>query len=628
MWQLHAELKVSYRPDYNGIDSAPPSTLPLDKVEVAGCLKLDEVFSTTSLKCAAVAKRLLQGEGINFKMKTQDHIPTVATRWKSHIIDLEKWGILERDVTNHTQRHRWICGYFAVAKNENVARAILNARELSKMCDRPPLLNLLEVQDMLRLAQRYVGHLFQCDFRHWFHQFKLSGDMRRFFNVIHDGSLFCWVTLPMGWSFSPYICQVVSWALILHVEPGDQLLFSQEEIESYGDHPPRELHLITREGQRVGFVSVLYDNLGAWSISEPVIIEFRNHFERNCRMFNAKIKDGSMVYTPPKQLKMREDDERNSTYPVHVGVQFSSIKINRIVHLCWRVDKKTIDRWRTADTPTKGTPREFAQWAGRVLWSHRLRCEPLLNAKAAIEVLRTCATNVKGDGTRWGGTTMELPMLLHSDIVEAWQKVLANEWISKNREADGPVLHLFTDASDTGWGCVLANHVGHLIFSIRRTWTSTTLRWHIFLKEMAAALWSMILTDDRSACIVVSIDNSATLAAIKRGFSSNTIANDLLAHFYQRTAEWKTQWSYARITSAKNPADEPSRGSVVISEKLRNAVVDLEKCATTTAPPAANSEGLRHNVDETNDEYIEELDAFFDSVITHHDLDINRPKVE
>ena len=74
MWQLHAEMKVTYRPDYNGICSAPPSTLPLDKVEVAGCLKLDEVFLDCESEVRSSGEASAAGRGDQFQNEdTRSH---------------------------------------------------------------------------------------------------------------------------------------------------------------------------------------------------------------------------------------------------------------------------------------------------------------------------------------------------------------------------------------------------------------------------------------------------------------------------------------------------------------------------------------------------------------------------
>ena len=95
----------------------------------------------------------------------------------------------------------------------------------------------------------------QLDLRHWFHQILLepNGRLASLFHVVCDGTKYQWLRLHMGWSFSPFVCQVLSTLLYLHREDGEEELFI---IPAEQAELPQLLHLRKANG----FATVLYDN--------------------------------------------------------------------------------------------------------------------------------------------------------------------------------------------------------------------------------------------------------------------------------------------------------------------------------------------------------------------------------
>jgi hypothetical protein len=50
----------------------------------------------------------------------------------------------------------------------------------------------------------------ECDLRHWFHQIKVDPELSRIFGLRDNEEYWEWATLPMGWSWSPAIAQVLA----------------------------------------------------------------------------------------------------------------------------------------------------------------------------------------------------------------------------------------------------------------------------------------------------------------------------------------------------------------------------------------------------------------------------------
>ena len=144
----------------------------------------------------------------------RDQIRTTGT--EQHFEQLGCWQVVE---CSSFQELVFISTYFAVAKNTEVARAIFNGRRLSASFRPPPVVNLLDIPEMIRTLATlcHEGRL-SClllDFRHFFHQIPLGKEVRRFFGLRIDNDFFQWKCLPMGWSFSPRIAQSISWMITL-----------------------------------------------------------------------------------------------------------------------------------------------------------------------------------------------------------------------------------------------------------------------------------------------------------------------------------------------------------------------------------------------------------------------------
>ena len=139
---------------------------------------------------------------------------------------------------NHT------AAYVAVAKGDGkTARAIINLKEMSRLCETPDPVNLPEIQDVL-----------QHD--HGPYQSPLSPGIRSYFGLSCGGRAWRCKTMPMGWSQSPRIAQCAAWGLILEACFRCAIIKTSDADSPWtGPNPPAFLRL---PGV---FIVIWYDNL-------------------------------------------------------------------------------------------------------------------------------------------------------------------------------------------------------------------------------------------------------------------------------------------------------------------------------------------------------------------------------
>jgi hypothetical protein len=193
---------------------------------------------------------------------------------------------------------------------------------------------------------------------------------------------------------------------------------------------------------------------------------------------------------------------------------------------------------------------------------------------------------------------------------------LQNAWfIDCPPDISGEVT-VFSDASDLGFGAV---------FSVEETmldqWRGEFHpRWrgvHIFIKEMAAAVWAItrgIRTRHwRKQRIRLVVDNSAVAFAIRMRHSSNEVARRWLQKLHGAVTEAECTLNVVcQVASIDNPADEPSRGKLVDLERLLRGwraakAYEEGRLISTSNQPWAPSEGdtsddrIRHGETDMQD---------------------------
>ena len=209
-------------------DTPPAHLLPLDPVSVARQANIDRISSwakTQGFTAALYACDLITGSAgmtpvldAEISVEDQTRFRNTSAKWRTHLEELVQYKVVEKCDQAHM---RFQCTYFAVPKSKTCSRSIFNGAALSDKCITPPPVNLLDIPRIVQLVSELAGtgsprlYGFTADIRHWFHQVPISDQLSRYFYVRCAEQSYRFRVLPMGWSFSPYVCQALAWTCIL-----------------------------------------------------------------------------------------------------------------------------------------------------------------------------------------------------------------------------------------------------------------------------------------------------------------------------------------------------------------------------------------------------------------------------
>jgi hypothetical protein len=238
--------------DASAWDLENADLLPLDPIKVAGGADLATITRMAeTLQCVFALQALGWLEDIDDLWivpppeRPPRFIPTPAP-YHPHLQYLagSRVGVLA-SVT--AQDVRFVSSYFAIPKNDEVSRSIFNGRALSDRCHVPPPVNLPDITDIIywikQLTAESKGKLWGMtgDIRHWFHQIRTGPRVYQYFGLCCREQFYQWRCLPMGWSYSPRICQCIAWVLILFNDSPecnrDGLRQARSEIRAVRDPP-------------------------------------------------------------------------------------------------------------------------------------------------------------------------------------------------------------------------------------------------------------------------------------------------------------------------------------------------------------------------------------------------------
>jgi hypothetical protein len=554
---------------------APPPLDPIDPA-VVGSVQLDALWQSASDRNLSLLTEsigvLLDDRKSLLRQSILDSAPVEPSRcgvvgkdYIDHFSTLERSGL----VRQQKQGIRFLSGYFWVPKGD-LARAIFNGKRLSRSHPAPPPVNLASMpeilEQILQLMDRWgrivcVGG----DFRHWFHQLKAPKSLQCLFGLQLGTTRYCWTSLPMGWSWSPWLAQAVAWSIVSQREKQEPSLVKEEPLRS-GTGLPRWLP--TTSGK--GFVVVYYDNylMVTGCENEARAFEKRMLSERR----GAKIKEGSSFFCTAEDLC--KDGF------VYLGVRIQGYKTEdchkALDGLNWRAEKLPawLEAFKAPDGARKGgrTLRQEAEQIGRILFCVSLGLGSFGTAlgRRAISAAREVGRAASLHGWDEKGVGCDLSPL--------WGGVETSCAHERRRHAsgiDGRERHadcvLATDASARGYGWILyrlektdnrdkgvwvATHDA-LAFAFRFEVTDER---HIFLKELstacAALSWAHASGYRRVRLVV---DNSAVAFALKNRMTTSD-AGMLLIDGHQSVLE-EALLDVVLVISKDNPADCPSRGS-------------------------------------------------------------------
>ena len=184
--------------------------LVLDPIEVAGVFLILNTLVGCSAKWLANVVDILTNAA---RVKDVVREPraaqaiTSAVTWEKTLIKMRD----EMGMFRWAGKDRRAWGrFFLVPKADGSGRAVLDLAAFSKMCFRPPPVNLPGISGLLRRIGRWrwaAGYGYSVDLRHMFFQIPVGPHLANFFTVRcrrKGGPVFQSNVLPMGWILCPH----------------------------------------------------------------------------------------------------------------------------------------------------------------------------------------------------------------------------------------------------------------------------------------------------------------------------------------------------------------------------------------------------------------------------------------
>lgn len=647
MWKLLREIGL-YSDHYGDISPhrIDASSMPLHEITCAKSLALSALKKATKRQPEiwSFAEKAFVYLTEPLPSDFFNDLPEEAARhtskkWKSHVEALERWGVLE---PTEYRLLKHIAYYFAVPKNEEVARAVWNGRTLSRSCRfPPPPVNLPFLPDLIRrlvLIMEQPGSLclLTADFSHYFYIIPCSHDLSYYFGVAmadgvdKDGSVrykaWRFPVLPMGHSYSPWAAQSIGWAGILHKEKDEEELFL---VPANLTQLPTFINI-----KGGGFICLFYDNIFAAHMNPDVMVKVKARLTRN---FGPVDRGGFNFTCNYLELHSAKKLRNPDTPADYLGVEFSlATKAQRdeVIPkgtLRWRQGQKKYKKWMThnPDWNSIFSSRCLTSYIGRVLWRHSITLRPLCGLAPVIRILRRVAKFRQSSGCTWDDAVVQL--------TQEEQNVLALHWdiISRNQYESGIAcskkLHrvrLVSDSSDAGYGYLVFSDDGKVELEKGHLWSKSLSHCHIYIKELMAAVFAIryiLATSPPNIEINIGVDNTAAASSLRNMYSGNVMACEVLDKLYFELQGHNATLRVWSLRSEENASDPSSRGKSAhpeLVEACYRVMLGQEEGHRLNVPATYLdlAEGVRHPEYEEDDTPIDSLifaeHPFWDEAMT------------
>jgi hypothetical protein len=277
---------------------------------------------------------------------------------------------------------------------------------MSSLFPHPPPVNILDCTGVLRELANLgagTGSFKTCmatfDLRHYYHQIEPSEKTKTWFHVVCDNVTYQSERLVMGWSWSCFIAQSVSWSLVLfRRDEMEEELFDLNALQ-HSTTLPKMIPFVNK----TGFVCILYDSFLFAGTCENTLRQVTARFRRNAADLSFTIKPGSETFFNASDMRgrklkrERESAHEDVEYAKHLGMEIR--KAPRGNFLEWRVEQSKIVAWAT--TPIPDTRCTLAKRIGRIIWAHQLRLCSLGAISSILRVASTLGSEVGTQYARW-----------------------------------------------------------------------------------------------------------------------------------------------------------------------------------------------------------------------------------
>jgi hypothetical protein len=526
------------------------STVPLDKIEHAGCVQMNrlaqrkEKFNRNWFSFAMdISLKKVTFLSILIDPEVTCHLDTMNGRFASEFQQLEEARVLQQSKRRELRFH-WL--FFTILKSIECSRAIFNGKHLAKFWSRPRPVGLPTIPDLLKALSRFRRpFIYQRDYRHWFYQIPLSNHHFDYFGINFSSTMrYFMKVLPMGWSWSPFIAQSI--ASFIAAQAMMDVFGEAFRMPTSEEIPPWYEHT---EGTTLSMVIVWYDNFCILS-DDPTIAA------RIIRAVDAMSAKFGAIYKTKKGEDLMVVQEASTIF---LGIELEWVA-NR---LWWSFPEEKRREWYDLSTERIKTCRDIARRAGMLNWiayvtgSH---CHPSI-VDEHIRIARM-------DQAVWDEESVTQCSQKAEEIFQSELR----KWSTKRRftwEAEdlGRRLVIIADASTEAGGHIVLNweleRFDHVPDYSRR-WTSSLAgdSTKIFYLEFIAVIGGVYAAVDsvrhmnERLDILIVTDNLGLKYTINRGCSNLTSARTCFAaipHGVRLRATW--------IPTEENPADGLTRAT-------------------------------------------------------------------
>ena len=384
--------------------------------------------------------------------------------YAEHVRCLKEWGLVS-EVTRADVEVA--CKYFAVVKRaadpaNDLARTIYDGRPFNSQCKRPPPVNIPDPVDVSRFMSTIPANklcVYLADFRHFFHQFGLHEKIKRYFGLAIGESMFAWNTLPMGFSWAPFVAQGTAMALAADAT-------RKYHVRDYTNDSGIPHYIETKKGSRI---YLTYDNLAVIGSNKREVQELRDAIMLRMRgtvdagdaqiaenSANVKVKEEFMCHGRSLRTNYKESDaDKNNC--CHLGVQYGIHKNELFV----RVAPKTAKRWAhdfQQFNRSTATKRDVARICGIVLHAERIRHRALYEQPHLLAAMRSLYPIENWDA----------PAAVSDELFDMLNAAFLNPWTPLSKLSSEPIdCVIASDASGTG--------VGYIIYDAKQRCVNRTL---------------------------------------------------------------------------------------------------------------------------------------------------------
>ena len=649
LWQILRGCGGRYSPQtwgYGQDEAADMEIGLLDPVDPQMTGKAKVAVMKKSMKHIAFAMRALMIiTSLTYFM--EEVAPAVAVR---RLPTAERWWT---EPTNHLKQlldfeliapvsEAWVLSvstYFAIGKSDGTARSIFNGRALSESCNPPPPTNLPDVTRVLKVLEEMCRDcttvsFMEGDIRHYFHQLPVEDDISRYFCLYMNKEFFRWKTVPMGWSWSPFVAQSIGMGLILLTL--EKCGWDVTEYTKTDTPPP--MIIIRDADNKISLIAALwYDNILV-ACRDPqkapkIFAKFRQLAEKD---FHLILKSwnfhGPRSFNPPAA-------EGEKAYPSYLGLEFVRLRKRSSpdapLQLHWRIAPKRILQWEALreEIRRRMTCRTVAKIAGAILWRHHVFLTPLCRLEGVINIVRTCGTvcRRRADWDRkrvWSADE-------RATLASALEVALTREWATQEVHETTTTICAAADSSKGRWGLAYWTHGQNLLECDSGLWGADHIESSIFVKELVVATMTIerICHKFPGSRILLLEDNTAAAAVLRKLASSALVGTGLALRVDRALTSSGCSLDIVPVTSQQNPADSPSRNrpldpvrvemmwNIVAAHLEGRLIQPTQRTRMTDQSPAL---GLRHAETEAADEFTSSKDSH--SEWSSHDDDVEQPK--